>query len=226
MKKNKKDGFTLAEVLIALSIVGVVAIIMIGSLGKIKPNQEKAMFRKAYYTVERVVSELLNDEELYPDSTDLTDTSEVTYREETYSGKLKFCELFQAKVNVAEVGEECSYMNGITRIIADTSAKVWGPNFTTTDGVLFSIPGASLLSADSNGNGYYAIIVDVNGENEPNCLDLPDDVSGSSLMIYSTQASCDSKRKDRFVIQVYPNGRVTVFDGSKAQEYLSDVSAN
>ncbi len=222
MKKNVKNGFTLAEVIITLSVVGVVAIVMIGVLGRVKPDEEKMMFRKAFYTVDKIVSELMYDEEIYPDSTDLTDTSEVTYNGVTYSGTGKFCKLFLAKLKVAEVVADCS---------ADASERSWydkqsfhggGSYFITTDGMAWSVP---KIAYDPPGEDkYYDIWVDINGlENGPNCAD----VHTTATMPGTLVVSCDEgSTYDRFVIQVFTDGRVSVLDGTKAQEYLSDTSVN
>ncbi len=251
MKKNKKNGFTLAEVLIALTVVGVVSVVLIGALGKIKPNKEKVLFRKAYNTTVRIVSEMINDEELYPDSTDLTDTSEVTYRGKTYSGDGKFCGLFKAKVggvtgttdNIAEVALGDSAADGYdddfacysantlsVRAWIDKLSMVIGGYFTTNDGIAWSVP---MFTSFGGKMDYMTILVDVNGlENGPNCADWPetidDDTTGiqESINVGLGLECDDGSTYDRFLIIVDPHGKVFVLDDTKAQEYLSDTSVN
>ena len=64
--KLYKNGFTIAEMLICLAIIAMVIALVIPAAMSKKPNRNKAMFRKAYYNLERVVSELVNDENTFP----------------------------------------------------------------------------------------------------------------------------------------------------------------
>ena len=61
-----KHGFTLAEVLIAIGIVGVVSALMMNLITHKRPNQNKAMFRKAYYIIEREASAMAMDDDNFP----------------------------------------------------------------------------------------------------------------------------------------------------------------
>ena len=61
-----KKVFTIAEMLICLAIIAMVVAMVIPAAMSKKPNRNKAMFRKAYYNLERAVSELVNDESIYP----------------------------------------------------------------------------------------------------------------------------------------------------------------
>ena len=91
IKNTKKKGFTMAEMLVCLAVISVVATILIPTLGRIKPDKEKTMFKKAYSIAERVIYELVNDGELYP-STDIhagfDNVKEVMYNDETYGAEI------------------------------------------------------------------------------------------------------------------------------------------
>ena len=63
----KKSGFTLAEVLISLSIIGIVAAITAPTLINIMPNKDKVMTIKYHKLISDINSELLNNTSLYPD---------------------------------------------------------------------------------------------------------------------------------------------------------------
>ena len=96
--KNKK-AFTLAELMVCLLLISVLATILLPAIIQNKPNKSKVIFRKAYYIIERVVSELINDDDLYPTNEEenvmgFANTAEVTYAGKTYSGASKFCNLF------------------------------------------------------------------------------------------------------------------------------------
>ncbi len=60
---NIKTGFTLAEVLITLGIIGVVAAITIpGLITNYKAHQLRSQFLKSYSTVQQVIRQIVNDE--------------------------------------------------------------------------------------------------------------------------------------------------------------------
>ena len=97
---NKKRAFTLGEVLVTLMIVGVIAALIIPIIKNAQPDKQKLMFKKAYTNVERVVTELVNDDDLYPDVGDymgFDNTNAVTVNGISYSGNTKFCNLFAMK---------------------------------------------------------------------------------------------------------------------------------
>lgn len=186
-----KKGFTLAEMLITIAIVGILAAICMPMVRKVMPNKELLMFRKGYYLTERIVAELINDEDLYPeiydedgDATDngqyLANTEEVTYKGKTYSGNTKFCELFAAKLNKTSNEVSCgTYLDN-------------GGTLTTTDGMVWHIPITPF-------NIEAAIEFDVNGEKGPN--------------------SFTADKPDRFQVIVKPDGSMRV-RGDVANEYL------
>ena len=72
--KVLKNGFTLAEMLICLGLIAAVVAIMIPAVTVKKPNKNRALFRKSYYNFERIISELVNEEEVFP-STRFSDFS-------------------------------------------------------------------------------------------------------------------------------------------------------
>lgn len=61
-----KKGFSLPEVLIAIGIIGVLAIILIPQLTKDNPSRSKVIYRKAYNTVAQIVANMINDDVNYP----------------------------------------------------------------------------------------------------------------------------------------------------------------
>lgn len=61
---NKK-GFSLAEVMLVLSIIGVLVALMIPILDKSKPDETTLKYRKAFYAIEEGVKNILNDSKLY-----------------------------------------------------------------------------------------------------------------------------------------------------------------
>lgn len=137
-----KKGFTLAETLVALAIIGVIAGIMIPAVQNVRPNKEMVMFKKAYYLAGKNISEIVNDESLYPETDDpetfgLANTEKVQFRGNWYQGNTKFCGLLAAKLNTT-----CN-----------------GGSFTTADGMVWTVRNSDFR------NGQTVVRVDVNGGN-------------------------------------------------------------
>lgn len=137
-----KKGFTLAETLVALAIIGVIAGIMVPAVQSIRPNKEMVMFKKAYYLAGKNISEIVNDESLYPETDEpatfgLANTENVQFRGNRYGGNTKFCGLLAAKFNTT-----CN--NG---------------SFTTADGMVWTVRNSDFSS------GQTVVRVDVNGGN-------------------------------------------------------------
>lgn len=64
----KKKGFTLAEVLIAVGIIGVMSAIMASAFNQAKPDKTKMMYLKAYDSLSEAVSIMANDSSLFSTS--------------------------------------------------------------------------------------------------------------------------------------------------------------
>ena len=189
---RNKQAFTLAEVMITMAILGVLASILLPAVSKVRPNENKAMFKKAYYVAERMVNELVNDDELYPlgagTIVGLNNVSEVTVNGTKYSGNDKFCKLFAAKVNTISNSVSC-----IATSAEPTDTNL--PSFKTTDGIAWYMP-ITDFAADKH------ITVDVNGDKQPNC-----------------KFSDACVKPDRFEIYIEPNGKMYV-KGTLEKEYL------
>lgn len=202
-----KKGFTLAEMLMTVSIVAVVAAVTLPVLKNVLPNQEMAMFKKAYYITERSVAEMINDDDLYPEPEAgekpyLGNTARVEYKGEEYGGtgneKNKFCELFAARLNRASA-VDCSVPATGAAGLSFKNGKNPTGTLTTTDGVVWILP----ISEFSSATAIQRIYVDVNGNKKPNCFYNP--------------STC--KKPDRFTINLYQDGRVMV-TGTMEREYL------
>ena len=221
----KLRAFTMAELLVTLTIAGIVALVVLPTLMHTQPNREMVMFKKAYYLASRTVNELINDEDYYPDSADglaihngfahttITDVAdhEATFHGRTYGGangdfpgNQKFCGLFATKLN----------LRGEPRCNARVTLSAGG-NFSTTDGMVWSMP-----VADFSQNEMQQIFVDVNGVNAdqgPNCGH-----SGAQ----SGGAACGAGvAPDRFAINVFRDGRMEV-PSAIARRYLATTNTN
>lgn len=194
MLKNKK-AFTLAEVMVTLAVFGVLAAMLFPAIASVRPNKSKVLFKKAYYVAERMVFELVNDEDFYPSQGEVIgfhNTVIASYLGHSYEGNKKFCQLFARKVNTTNDEIKCETANETPTGNGTYSV----PSFVTTDGVAWYLPITDFANTQT-------IYVDVNTEKAPNCK-------------YDA-TSC--KDPDIFEIKVEPDGKMLV-DGVKEKEYL------
>ena len=151
--ENKIKAFTLAETLLVVMIIGIVAMIMLSNLQNAIPDKNKALFKKAYSITERTIAELVNDENFYPYDPNRigflnTDVVQIPGTTQAAEGDTKLCALFTNKLNLlGEVKYE------------DNSCK-----FETTDGMYWIMPTGTDDFSDKK-----TITVDINGpDKEPN----------------------------------------------------------
>ena len=210
---KKLTAFTLGEVLVVIGIIGIIATILLPVINEMQPDRRKVMFKKGYATIERIVTELVNDEHFYPEAlgkVGLDNTTTDVFASVTggagvsgpglnlnaTDGPKKFCKLFAFKVNTVDsINVNCP---------ADLDTNT--PSFTTTDSIEFYIDDTDFATGD----GGEEIVVDVNGQDGPNCtmVDNP---------------NCTSP--DRFTVVVYADGRIRIHeDDTVAQEYLKSTS--
>ena len=114
---QKKKAVTLIELLVTMTVVGVLYMFLAPVIKGVIPNSSKIMLKKAYNTIERNVSNLINNEVAYSDP-DLG----FAYTEEV-DGKNRFCHYFFKQLNTVELSDN--------QCIGETA-----------DGVIYSIDAA------------------------------------------------------------------------------------
>ena len=225
---KKKKGFTLAEILITLGIIGVVAALLFPAINNAQPNQEMVMLKKVYYNTTRIVSELINDEDFYPEreednqsgfsNTEIRDIlggeQEARYHGFTLAGDSKFCALFAIKLNTTQGGDPNNLCNARVALNA-------GGNFETPDGVAWSMPVSNFHQGSDAQDSEY-IFVDVNGPDRgTNCtLDSQEIATEMDTDVCSADVG-----PDRFAIEVGRMGNVNL-PARISQIYVSSSRVN
>ena len=204
---RRLKGFTLSELMVALAVIGILVAIVTPTIMKTRPNKNKMMIKKTFYTTEQIVAPLINDARLYPDmreacegGVETTDNyycawgfdadDAVKYEGETYEGNTKFEGLFRSRLNV-KTGT--------------------GAVFYTTDGVKWDLSGTegAWIKKKTSGPkdaGIGKILIDVNGDDAPN----------------ARQSASSADDFDQYVIEIMATGKLKVADeDAKAIEYVT-----
>lgn len=114
---SRKSGFTLAELMIVLTILGVVAAILTPLIFNAAPDENKLKFKKAYYTLQRTTDAVLNSD-TYPEG----DMSRVSNPAKT------FCYAFSDMLNT--MYDNCEGTN--TLKVNSGNAFVYKPDQSDT----------------------------------------------------------------------------------------------
>ena len=227
IKSSHKHGFSMAEMLITIAALGMIAAIVTPSLNRFTPDKNATMFKKEYSQIERIVYELVNDRELYPEKVGvegLQNLDMVTYNGVDYgdnsdstsdNAKLKFACLMKSKLNtVSNSDYNCEH-------------------FKTTDGVEWYIAQGEYtdevarIYIDTNGND------DANGPNTYPCqssnyaclVSNPTFVTtGLSIGKFTSQiiaaggtSTCPSEH-DIYSVRIDKFGQIT-FNGCEAEAF-------
>lgn len=218
MKKLK--GFTLTELMVAMGVIGILVAVVTPAIMKTRPNKNKMMIKKSFYTAEQIVSTLINDERLYPDMKEICDRgvvegedptkvycafgfdydNSVRYEGETYAGNTKFADLFASRLNV-KTEDETNHI------------------YYTTDGIKWDLSGTvgawtkgqdtpGKFGDQTNAAGIGRITVDVNGDEAPNCRE--------------SNENCSADDFDQYVIEILATGKMRIDSAdAKAVDYAT-----
>lgn len=131
---RKYFAFTLAEALIVLSIVAVLASISVVATNKSKPDEHIIMFRKAYATTVKAVQSLMNDTTLYPYADDPINSSALGSTGSNKKG------LKGNGTNTASNNFAVNFLSKIntTSVVEDTSGG-YQKSFYTPDGMYWVV---------------------------------------------------------------------------------------
>lgn len=214
---KKQNGFTLAEVLVTLTILGVIAAILIPAITKTTPNSQKVMFKKAYNILEQAIDSLINDDILYPNETNQSGFNYATDDTGDSAGDNKFCYHLAQKLNISGA-ESCP--NTTTATITKFATTAEGINW-------YIFPGAATAAGQFpiTGNVYTTrIVVDVNGSKLPNCLS-----DSNCATVKPAGHTCGCAAPDTFVIGVRYDGKIragmsnVTEDAAKTDQYAINI---
>jgi len=161
----KKHGFTLAEVLITLGIIGVVAALVMPSLmANYKKQETVTRLKKAYSALYQAynLSQAQNG-----DAADWTNRRTTAADNEEFLNKYMFPYIKTVKIckgaNVADCGfdDNKKYLDGSSPIFLN--AATYGMAAVLADGV-------SIYFTSLGGPTYIVMLVDVNGNKPPNIV--------------------------------------------------------
>ena len=177
---TKRLGFTLAEVLITLGIIGVVAAMTMPTLmNSTNGAQYKTAYKKALSVLSQAV--VLN---VALDDYDLSQT-EATGGKEKDAATLY--NLFNNRMNVVKQIEGAEGDTGWDASNNDAAKFASAGNYTLffNDGITFTFPnniGACTEGAGDTGAKYCTGVIDINGEKNPNKQVVCDDgtINGSN----------------------------------------------
>ena len=205
----KIKAFTLAEAVITLPLLAVIAAILIPAATNITPSNVKTPFRNAYNITSTTVDNLVNNELLYPSSElissdipipkgflytetgtkhTMSDSNITTYSETNdlaweYEALTKNC---LCSKGTKLLRAFCCSMNVTAANCQDDNKKC---EYTTNNGMTWTITyDDSCTSANKDTKPIMAVEVDVNGTGKPN--------------------NANGERPDRYKFDIYYNGRV------------------
>lgn len=198
-------GFTLSELMIAITVLGVLcAAVMPAVLGN-NPNHNKMMMKKAYYTFSEVVNELVNDIEYYPSIDGICpDDKENGYLgfdcgQTASDSKLPF--LFTHSINTKTVYDsDETVFAANTEYQASSSSSCIGVasscySIVSNDGMIWTFPKSTYFTKGSS-DSYITIGVDINGSKLPNA--------------YQTSSGTRDKNFDQFRMLLYADGKIEI----------------
>lgn len=210
----KKLAYTLAEALIAMAVIGIIAAITLPMINKFIPDGNKALYLKTYDSLVEITQALVANRSLYPITNEGDGTIYTNYPlyntnftaavdGTNYGGNVaKYCQLLAT--SFGDVPTNCS-SNTLPAEPSWTEANI---SFTAPNGVTFMVYTDAGLENGASGRlvRYRSdVYIDVDGiEKGNNCT--------------FDAASC--KQPDRFKFEVASDGKIIASD-IKGQEYLA-----
>ena len=215
----KRKGFSLAEVLITIGIIGVIAVLAVPGISKAMPDRNKSKIVKYYNLIDKTTQELINNEDIYYRS----DIGSATSSDFDDNGLPKTSTKFgciglncdsrpkNTDFNKDEYEGICKYPNllaetlNLTNLVKCSSSSAGKSVGFSNDGAYWEI------SAEGNDiSKGYKILIDIDSQEKgDNC-------------IYN-KSSC--KYPDIFMFAVNANGGITAYKDDKLTSvYINNIT--
>ena len=217
MKRFNK-AFTLSELLIALGVIGILCAILLPVIFNLMPNQNTMMAKRAYYIVQSVVADIINDEACYPDKSSATTTDKRLGFDDGYG--YSNCTLWGGGAHTETIETEGDASLKFATLFVDkldinsSSLVSGGGTFSTKDGMNWKLSDNAFQSKATS-TAPATLVVDVNGTDAPNCGQSTTsnvDLSDGATLEDSTKCAARTSGFDRFTMSIYQDGRITVSD--------------
>lgn len=188
--KTKKKAMTMAEVLVCLAIVGILAMLLIPIITKTTQNKEKFLYKKAMNTMQNAVSAVMNENGVVNSANFFPDLS-------NNGGDLQ-----------KAIGSKMLLMGGYG---GGTSSD--DPTFRSNDGMVWW----DLPKQWPAGEDHIDITVDVNGDGGRNITTVAD---GEGAVVNPDRLKIRLMKDGRVIVPAYDEGASDDYDWSFEREYL------
>ena len=204
MRVKVKNGFTISELLIALGVVAVLTAVLMPIIHSLIPDQNTLMAKRAFYTTETIISNMINDSGCYPVTsyyagfddgsgykkcTDWDDTKHT-------NANSKFAAMFINRISL----RENALQNGKNYVFSTKEGMRWDLTLGFSDG------------------GNTVLVVDVDGTDKgPNCGQVE-----TSTICPKINNQDRTKGFDKYTMKIQPNGRITIDDVWAANAVKTD----
>ncbi len=204
--KIYRKGFTLSELLIALGVISILCAVLLPIIFNLMPNQNVVMARRAFNVAQVAVSDLINDENCYPDLTRSSTNPKVGFDDGSGYAKCQAWGVLKSGSSHDKFAVLFANKLGITSVTASEQS------FKTQEGMEWTIYGGTDDCSECN-----VIEIDVNGaSNGTNCStqyelagSLWEDEETGELTVSPSATLC-SADWDIFQIKVKPNGKMEI----------------
>ncbi|MBE7706872.1 MAG: hypothetical protein E7Z91_06495 [Cyanobacteria bacterium SIG30] len=170
--QNKKYAFTIAELMVGVSLLIIIIGLTIPVTKQILPNQDKHKVKHAYFQILSITQAMANDIYLYPTGDfskmqQRTDANGITYGNCTgtcTTANDKFSTIFKSKLNILK--ENMHLENEIKNLYnnsGENAGNYEGECFLTNNGVVYCIPKKMQFTASGDQKANIGVFFERNG---------------------------------------------------------------
>ena len=216
--KKFNNAFTLSELLIALGVIGILCAILLPVIFNLMPNQNTMMAKRAYYIVQSVIADIINDEACYPDKSSAATADRRLGFDDGYG--YSNCTLWGGSDHTGTIETEGDASLKFATLFVDkldknsSSIASGGGTFSTKDGMNWKLSDSG-FNSKATSTATATLVVDVNGTDAPNCGQAATSnvaLGDSATLEDSTKCAARTSGFDRFTMNIYEDGRITVSD--------------